>query len=254
MPPLFDHVERTDTSQRRRSGGTFAFLNRVAGIVWERQRDLLERWYADFPDDDGDLRCRLRSPSPQQHFAAWWELYVHALLRALGYEVTIHPPIPGTTGHPDFLAERAGESFYVEAATVFSGIVVPIRGARLKASIEDILGTIDASTFYVALRWDRAGEKMPRRRAIIEPIEAWLGTLDPDEVAAAEAALRHDDGWRTFKLGEWCLSLRPRLATKAPRVPRQPFHRVQPGNQRPHKRYPSDPKRGRSQGKTVWDA
>jgi hypothetical protein len=39
----------------------------------------------------------------------------------------VHPTVPGTTGHPDFLAESGHNSFYVEAATVFSGIVTPGR-------------------------------------------------------------------------------------------------------------------------------
>jgi hypothetical protein len=98
---------------------SFSFLNRADGIVWQRIRDKLNDWYAALPDDDESVRRRFRKADPRQHYAAWWELYMHALLRALGFDVTVHPDVPGTDGHPDFLAERGKESFYVEAVTVF---------------------------------------------------------------------------------------------------------------------------------------
>jgi len=88
-------ARRPDTTE-----DSFAFLNRASGIVWERLREQLDAWYAAFPDDDGDLRRRFRSADPRQHFAAWWEIYLHALLTALGYKLTVHPTVPGTKGHP----------------------------------------------------------------------------------------------------------------------------------------------------------
>jgi hypothetical protein len=209
MLAIFDDLRRSDSSPALRCEDSFAFLNRASGIVWERQRQLLDRWYSEFPDLDGDLRRRLRARDPRQHYAAWWELYMHALLRALGYKLTVHPPVPGTTGHPDFLAERTGESFYVEAATVFSGIVAPSRGAKMKASIEDILEMVDASTFHVALRWDNVGDQMPSRQAVLAPVEAWLATLNVGKVAAAETASRHNHLWQPFTAGDWGFSLRP---------------------------------------------
>ncbi len=183
--PLFDAVERSDGSPARYTEDSFAFLNRASGIVWERLREKLDAWYAAFPDDDGDLRRRFRSADPRQHFAAWWEIYLHALLTALGYKLTVHPTVPGTEGHPDFLAARGDESFYVEGVTVFSGIVAPSRRARLEAAVKDAIETIDASLFMVNLQFDRVGQSMPKKSAITKPIEAWLATLDADELLAA---------------------------------------------------------------------
>jgi hypothetical protein len=182
MPALFDDFERTNGRQGLYSEDTFTFLNRAAGVVWERIREKLDDWYASFPDVDGDVRERFRSARPDQHYAAWWELYVHNLLRSMGFEVTIHPTIPGTTGHPDFLAERSDDSFYVEAATVFSGIVAPGRRGRLEAAVQDIINEIDASNFMITLSYDRVGTTMPKGSAIKGPIEAFLTALDPDDV------------------------------------------------------------------------
>jgi hypothetical protein len=207
MAALFDDVERHDVSPASPVEDSFTFLNRARGNVWARQRELLDTWYTAFPDLDGDLRRRFRKRSPQQHYAAWWELYVHAVLRALGFEVTVHPVIPGTSGHPDFLAEREEESFYVEAATVFSGIIAPTRGAKLRPSIEEVIGRIDASTFFVILTFDRLGESMPSTRSIRGPIEAWLATLDPEQVRVHEAA--GQEAWKRFAFGDWIIALQP---------------------------------------------
>lgn len=253
MPPLFDDLRRSNSSPALRSEDSFAFLNRASGIVWARQRELLDRWYSEFPDADGDLRRRLRAADSRQHYAAWWELYMHALLRALGYEMTIHPPVPGTAGHPDFLAERAGESFYVEAATVFSGIVTPSRGAKIKASIEDILEMVDASTFHVALRWDNVGDQMPSRQAVLAPVEAWLATLNAGEVAAAETASRHNDLWQPFTAGDWGFSLRPHTWGSRLGVPCQSLRRPPPRDRRFHQRRPTDPERSGAQGQALWN-
>jgi hypothetical protein len=106
---------------REHAEDSFSFLNRADGSVWRRIRDKLNDWYAALPDGDESVRRRFRKADPRQHYAAWWELYMHALLRALGFDVTVHPDVPGTDGHPDFLAERGKESFYVEGRNSLLG-------------------------------------------------------------------------------------------------------------------------------------
>jgi hypothetical protein len=215
---LFDKVTRSDPSPGGYSEDSFSFLNRAAGVVWERIREKLENWYSAFPDNDGNLHSRFRSPDPRLHYAAWWELYVHAVFTALGFRLTLHPKIPGSDGRPDFLAEHAGNPFYLEAVTVSSGIVAPGRRGRLEAEVQDIINSIDASLFLVGLHYERVGQSMPRRRAIIEPIDAWLATLDADELLS-----RSEPASRTrFTFGDWVIDLRP--------IPRSPKARGCPQN------------------------
>jgi hypothetical protein len=203
---LFDAVEREDASPRLYAEDSFAFfLNRESGVVWERIRHELDHWYLVFPDADRDVRTRFRSRDPRQHFAAWWELYLHRLFTRLGYRASTHPSVPGTNGRPDFLVERSGEAFYVEAVTVFSGIVARGRRGRLEAVVLDLINTIDASQFFVSVNFDRGGEKTPRAQAITKPIDGWLKTLDADE-----ALTRSADQLPTgeFTIEGWELSLR----------------------------------------------
>jgi hypothetical protein len=68
--------------------------------------------YSEYPDDGDDLRKRFRKPSADQHFGAWWELWVYTFYSRLGYEVTPHPTMPNGT-KPDFIVSRSGRSTYV---------------------------------------------------------------------------------------------------------------------------------------------
>jgi hypothetical protein len=207
-PPLFDEIERTDSSPGLRTEDSFKFLNRARGIVWDRIRALLDGWYTALPDGNGDLRRRYRSSDPRQHYAAWWELYLHALFTALGYELTVHPEIPGHKGHPDFLAERGSESFYIEAVTVFSGIVDQSRRCALEAAVLDAIDTVDASHFMVRIAFERIGQSMPTTSSIVDPIEAWLATLDVDEMLET-----YRGGYSPVKkriaFGDWAVELKP---------------------------------------------
>jgi hypothetical protein len=207
MPRLFDELERTDPSPAWPNEDSFSFLNRVTGPVWHRQRELLESWYGEFPDLLDDVRSRFRSRDPRQHYPAWWELYVHALFRALGFRVLVHPSLRGTTGHPDFLVEREGASFYVEAATVFSGVVSPTQESRAVRIIEDTVARIDASTFWVSFRVDRVGTSLPSLGSIRREISDWVATLDVNEVMSAD--LTDPASWRAFEFQDWLISLRP---------------------------------------------
>jgi hypothetical protein len=126
-------------------------------------------------------------------------------MRRLGYTVTVHPDIPGSKGHPDFLVERARESFYLEAATIFSGIVAPQRREQLEAKVMDILDGIDAPEVMVKLDFERVGGSMPRTRAIMEPVSAWLRTVDAGDLLARTAI----GPPARFTVGDWTIILQP---------------------------------------------
>jgi len=136
---LFDKHPRSEPDPRGYDEDAFTFLNRASGIVWERIRAELEVWYAAYPDETGDLRARFRSRDHRQHYGAWWELYVLTLLSAVGFRVSTHPEIPGSSGRPDFLAVRGDDSFYVEAVTVFSGFGASALRSALEPAILDII-------------------------------------------------------------------------------------------------------------------
>jgi hypothetical protein len=94
----------------------YTFLDRVAGPVWDRIRQLIEEWVKGYcPDDQAEMVARLRNKRDIDFTAAYWELLLYHGLKALGFEVTCHPEVAGTTKRPDFLVEDNECSFYLEA-------------------------------------------------------------------------------------------------------------------------------------------
>ncbi|WP_144972154.1 hypothetical protein [Mycobacteroides abscessus] len=164
----------------------FAFLNRASDPMWAQVRDVIEQWYADYPDPDGDLRARFRDVSIRQHAPAWWELYIYTLFRRLGYAPTVHPEIPGTTRHPDLLLTKDGSRVYIECVVLFED------GSRQSTDSESwVKDCIDAAKnpdFVVGVRFEHFGKLRPKQSQVTRHIEGWLATLDYDSVSAASRA------------------------------------------------------------------
>jgi len=209
---LFDIGERSDPSHARYGEDSFAFMNRVDQPFWERIRDELERWFAEYPQPHAaDLRARFRNSAPAQHFPAWWELYLHRLFNRLGFMVEVHPELPGRSARPDFRLVRGADNFLVEAATTFSGIVDPERHGTRENWIMAAIDEARNPDFFVGLRFDRVGRERPTVREITGPLERWLTSLDADEVIAAGAKVREQ---LHLEVRDWSLVL-----TAIPRSP-----------------------------------
>jgi len=185
---LFDSIDRDDPSPCRELEDSFSFLNRVDTPFWAEVRALLERWFERYPDSEKDhLQSAFRSRLPGQHYAAWWELYLHELFLRLGYEITIHPPLPDSSKTPDFLLRQDDAQIYVEAAILFSGISGRQDSGAPPWMLEAI-NDVTSPNFFLALSsvQGRGGPQL-KRKEIIEPLEAWLERLDPDAVSSTNA-------------------------------------------------------------------
>lgn len=206
QPPLFDETPRSDPRPASDIEDSFTFLNRVAGPYWERVRQELNRWYAAFPDERGGLRSRFRKRPPQQHYAAWWELYLHRLFSCLGFEIGVERPLPHTSKRPDFLLSRADGSFFLEATTVFSGIVEEGRHGARESEVRHAINTIKNRSWHVGLNFNHVGRLTPSRVSLTEPIAKWLAKHDPDAVLAQLAA-GGDAPRTTIPVDDWELDL-----------------------------------------------
>ncbi len=187
FPTLFDDVPRTDASPSRHAEDSFAFMNRVDQEFWARVRALIESWFAEYPPEyRAELRGAFRSDKPQQHFAAWWELYLFTMYRRLGYQVEVHPSLKHTSKRPDFRLRKGAEGLYVEARLVHSGIFdeTQNRHAMREGALFDLINEAKSPNFHVGLTFERIGTQQPRASEVVRPLAQWLHRLDPDHEAA----------------------------------------------------------------------
>lgn len=180
---LFDQCERTDSSPMAHGGSVFDFVNRVDRPEWARVRAELEDWYSHHPDKDGELRQHFRnSRRNDQHFGAWWELYIFTFYRRLGYKIVVHPTLPNGK-EPDFLITRDGECAYVECKTV-----VERTTSATEAAILNCTDKASHPDFTLELDIDQEGTHQPSCAKIRTRIEKWLQRLNADDVIAARDA------------------------------------------------------------------
>ncbi|WP_199253852.1 hypothetical protein [Mycolicibacterium mengxianglii] len=214
---LFDDEVELYSGPATETESSFHFLNRAKDPEWVRVRELLEQWYSQHADPDGDLRSRFRKHDIRQHAPAWWELYIGALFRQLGFDVTVHPDLPAGSGHPDFMVSDDTSRMYVECVVLFQNR--PPRGnPDAQAWLLECISTMSNPDFLVDVDIDKFGTQRPRKADIVRKVNTWLESLDYELALTLDPA---DATEQRFVFNDWEVTL-----TAVP-VMRQ--HRGEPG-------------------------
>jgi hypothetical protein len=214
-PTLFDPSAPKSDNPKRHAESSIAFLDRVTWPTFGLIRQELDAWFAAYPSDERhELATRFRSDDERNHVAAWWELYLHALMRALGYEVEVHPEIAGTTKKPDFRVIGPTGSFLLEAVSTRAGIVRDDdRHEARESRFLDIVDTVRSPHFSLWVGDISVGQRDVPKRVITRRIENWLTSLDvtephwADRAADRPALVFEYDDWRVefeaSRRGDW---------------------------------------------------
>lgn len=213
---LFEDIARRDASPALHQEGSFAFLNRAATPWWNEVRDLLEGWFAGYAATadhakTADLRARFQSDDARQHYGAWWELYLHALLRQVYPDgcIDVEPVREGHGTRPDFCVSegaRLPPLVWVEAVTIASGVLSADPGSPAEGHVLDTINEVKSRDFRVVVRIRSAGLNFPRKRDLKIPLREWLERLDRAQV------LRDMEGRRgrprtTIRTGDWSIEV-----------------------------------------------
>ncbi len=210
---LFDAGERKDEDFASYSEPMFGYLNRSAREPFRRVRVELEHWFSHYPSlGQTDLRRRFRSKDDGAHQGAFFELLVHEALLRLRCRAILHPPVPGSSKHPDFLVHpQVGQDFYLEVTTTTTKSDAEIRAqARINAVYDIVDREVDSSRFFLSIDINGSPRTQPPAKKIARFLNARLAELDPDEVLA----LMEAGGWGRgpswpFDLDGWQIEFRP---------------------------------------------
>ncbi|MGI5151470.1 hypothetical protein ACQEVC_34745 [Plantactinospora sp. CA-294935] len=107
----------------------------------------------------------------------------------MGYTVTCHPVLEGTSRRPDFLAEKDGRPIYIEARSASASDVSVGATARVNAVYES-LNRLDSPNFFLWIEVVRQGPGPLRAKPLRGRLERWLSGLNPDNYALGR---RRDD-------------------------------------------------------------
>ena len=142
----------------------------------------LEHWYSRFPDSDGDLRSRFRSPKKDQnHDGAFFELFLYELFARLGLSVQAHPTLDGGS-RPDFLVSGSARKAYVEATYLNQPSTDLPLEAKVLNEIDDLDDHVPAGLgLYV--RCTGTLTQAPKTRCITDRICQWLCGLHSQTVS-----------------------------------------------------------------------
>jgi hypothetical protein len=181
--------DRTDETPRAHQEPAYAFLDRAAGARWARVRDALDAWFARLPAAArSDLRNRFAQDGALDHAGAFWELWVHEAHRRRGYEIAVNIGLEAGARRQDFVLARGRERCWLEATVVGGDSPLSFTERRLDEQLRDIVATVRAPRFSLALEVVRYGACSPGRRRVVPPLERWLGALDVRELRARRVA------------------------------------------------------------------
>lgn len=172
----------------------------------EAVRTLWESWFAEYP---GNAKARLRERfRGAEYDSAAFELYVHALLLAHGYSVTVHAPEPGTSSEPlpDFGVTLCdGTVVDVEACGVHADVPSP-RIQRFQSEIADAVNAV-WSPFLLRLRFPKVGNNQPAASKLGKRVAGWLQS---DEFVHAVAEVKLSGGTtvtQRFDDADWTIAV-----------------------------------------------
>jgi len=196
---IFASSDRGDRSPRRPNESSFAFLNRSGSDFFVPVRELLLRWVDALPSDARpEVVGKLSSGDDHAFDGAFWELYLHQLLTGSGVDVEVHPDVPGTSKHPDFLV-HAAQPFYLEASKVGAPPEKLTSERRLR-DVEAILHSTRVYGWTLSFTWHRIGPRPLRATGLRNRLVAWLDGLDrfrgDDEYADRPLFSYDEDGWK----------------------------------------------------------
>lgn len=177
---IFDNFERTNSQPSKYHENSYQYLNEGTGELNEFIRELIEKWFYVYSSTvkepkSVDLKKRLQSDKPDQHIAAFFELYLFTLLHKSGFEIEVEPPLKNGR-HIDFLVTnpKTRDQFYLEATTISEGEVNNKREAAINIVKDRINEQIKSPEYAINLRWFGHCQENDISKKIVKEINEWI--------------------------------------------------------------------------------
>lgn len=221
---LFHTVQGDDTGPALYCEPEFGYLNRSARQGVQNIRDMLDGWFARYPEQHRpDLGARFRSSNNVDHRSAFFELFLHELVLRLGCTAEVHPNVASSARHPDFLVSAPnGHRSYLEAVLATDETREEAAAMARMNIVYDALNRLESPDFFVGMDMRGAPETPPPARQIRAYLGERLAAVDYAALSQAfeQGGFRALPHW-PYRHDGWNIEFFP--------VPKSPNLRGRPG-------------------------
>ncbi len=146
---LFDQKKRTDLKPANHLDDDYDFYDRSAQPMFAKIRNLLNKWFDNYPKED---QISLKDHFKNDFQAAFFELFIHELFKNQGFKLKPHPKVEGTTKKPDFLVNGESDDFYIEVKHASDLSEQDNSHEKRKALLYDEINKIESPDFFLHIR------------------------------------------------------------------------------------------------------
>ena len=185
---LFDQKKRTDLKPANHLDDDYDFYDRSAQPMFVKIRNLLNKWFDDYPKED---QVSLKAHFKNDFQAAFFELFIHELFKKQGFKLKPHPKVEGTTKKPDFLVTSESDEFYIEVKHASDLSEQDESYEKRKALLYDEINRIESPDFFLHIReLTIKTRQQPSAKKVIKAINDKLLRHNPDKIT--ELVNEHD--------------------------------------------------------------
>lgn len=199
---LFDDIPRTDKSSQKRRKSFYNVLNRSARSEYEAARQLLEKWFLDYPADPKQNRESLQGKfcsNDSDHLSAFFELYTYAWLKYQRFLVHPEYVVDQSKNRPiDFFVQPPdGLPFYLEAVVAMDS-EAEVKSEGPLEELRQSLSKINDPNFLIDFKWERKSDKQLPTAQMRLDLQKWLQKLGEDSTQEEkpEPASYERNGWK----------------------------------------------------------
>jgi hypothetical protein len=177
---LFDQKKRTDLKPANHLDDDYDFYDRSAQPMFAKIRNLLNKWFDHYPQED---QLSLKTDFKNDFQAAFFELFIHELFKKQGFKLKPHPKVEGTTKKPDFLVTSESDEFYIEVKHASDLSEQANSHEKRKALLYDEINKIESPDFFLHIReLSIKTDQQPSAKKVIQVINNELLMHNPDKV------------------------------------------------------------------------
>ena len=195
---LFRDRRRSRTTALRPRESLFSFYDAMDGTAYDILRSKLNLWLSELPlEHRSELISRMQKAGNRAFGGALCELTIHALLVRLGYALSPHPTVPGSSYHPDYAVvdKRGKTQAYIEVTTVNRRDDEEGELGREAPIYNAIDGAKLPSGCWLSYSLIRAGSKSPPLSPLVKAIEEWAGRSRGKELGVQATRRFTADDW-----------------------------------------------------------